>query len=188
MLIVPPAGALSADYRVFPNGTAYLASLDIVDVSQYAFSDVGMLGENVPLTVGGVQLFANNGSEIPFNWTTRWGSPSIITFDKGNYTVSYIAPLRDNHLQGAFEKPYNISVQLPAEFDVRNPLLAGMSIGANVTHRPDNTTYVVWNKTPSFDLRFYDHNRESLLFMFGEFWLIIAVVLLVPFLMMRKRQ
>lgn len=188
MLIVPPAGALSADYRVYPNGTAYNVSLEIADVSQYEFSDVGMLGETVPVTVDGVQLFARNGSEVPFNWSTPWGSPSSITFDKGNYTVTYIAPLRDNHLQGAFNKPYNVSVQLPEEFDVRNPLLAGLSIGANVTHRPDNTTYIVWNTTPSFDLRFYDHNREALLFMFGEFWIIIAVVLLVPFLMMRKPQ
>ncbi|MEN6442473.1 MAG: DUF5803 family protein [Methanoregula sp.] len=188
VLIVPLAGALSADYQVFPNGTAYTASLDITDVSRYEFSDVGMLGENVPLAVDGVRLFARNGSEIPFNRTTSWSSPSTITFDKGNYTVTYIAPLRDNHLQGAFDKPYNVSVRLPAEFDVRNPLLASMSLGANVTHRSDNTTYLVWNKTASFDLRFYDHNRESLLFMFGEFWLIIAVVLLIPFLMIQKRQ
>ena len=121
-----PAGALSADYRVYPNGTVYNVSLEIVGASQYKFSDVGMLGENVPLTVSDVQLFADNGSEVLFNWSTRWAAPSTITFDQGNYTVTYVAPLRDNHLQGAFDQPYNVSVQLPPEFDVRNPLLAGL--------------------------------------------------------------
>ena len=52
---IPSAGALSADYLIFPNGTAYRASIEIVDSSRYEFVDTGMLGEPVPLTVGEVQ-------------------------------------------------------------------------------------------------------------------------------------
>ncbi|MDD1702976.1 MAG: DUF5803 family protein [Methanoregula sp.] len=150
------------------------------------FADTGMLGENVPVTVTNVSLVAENGTPASFNWTTQWNSPSTITFPKGNYTVSYMAPLRDNDLKGAFLSPYNVSVFLPKEFDVRNPLLAGLSVGANVTRFPDNTTTITWNKTGSFDLRFYDQNREELLYMFAEFMIILAVILLMPFLFMRK--
>jgi flagellar biogenesis protein FliO len=38
----------------------------------------------------------------------------------------------------------------------------------------------------AFDLRFYDVNREEFLYMFAEFMVILAVILLLPFLLMRK--
>lgn len=184
---MPPAGALSADYFVLPNGTAYTASIDIRDASTFEFANIGVLGESVPVKVGNVSL-TGNCSPCEYNWSNRWGGTSSITFPKGNYTISFMAPLQDNHLQGQFKNPYTVNVTLPEEFDVRNPLLAGMSVGANVTRYPDNTTQICWNKTTSFDLRFYDAKRESLLYIFAEFWIIIAIALLLPFLMMRRKQ
>jgi hypothetical protein len=183
---VPSAAALNATYLVLPNGTSYAASVDLADASNYMFADTGILGENVPITVTNVTLVADNGTPVDFNWTKQWSAPSLITFPKGNYTVAYIAPLRDNHLQGNYLTPYNVNVTLPDEYDVRNPLLAGLSLGANVTRFPDNSTQVTWNKTTSFDLRFYDQGREDLLYMFAEFMIILAVILLMPFLLMRK--
>jgi hypothetical protein len=185
-LAVPPAGALNATYQVLPNGTSYAASIDITDASKYMFADTGMLGENVPITVTNVTLVADNGTPADFNWTNLWSAPSGITFPKGNYTVTYIAPLHDNHLQGNYLSPYSVNVTMPGGYDVRNPLLAGISMGANVTRFPDNSTQVTWNKTTSFDLRFYDQGREELLYMFAEFMIILAVILLMPFLLMRK--
>lgn len=184
--MIPPVGALTADYWVYPNGTAYLASVQVTDVSRYEFSDVGILGENVPVTVDNVQL-SGNCSPCDFNWSRQWGSPPFITFPRGNYTVSFMAPLRDNHLQANYGRAYQVNVTIPAEFDVRNPLLAGISVGANVIRHADNTTQVTWNKTAAFDLRFYDQGRESLLYTFGNFMIIIAIVLLLPFFMMRKK-
>jgi hypothetical protein len=41
----------------------------------------------------------------------------------------------------------------------------------------------------SIDLRFYDKSREDLLYLFGNFWIVIAVVLLLPFVItMRRKQ
>ena len=146
------------------------------------------MGENVPLTVSDVRL-TTNGIPAGFNRSTPWGQPQAITFAKGNYTVSYIAPLQDNHLQGVFEKPYNVNVTIPQEFDVRNPLLAGLSTGASVTRFPDNTTLVQWNRSYAFDLRFYDETREQLLFFFLQFMGILVVVLVViPYILSLKRS
>jgi hypothetical protein len=186
--MAPPAGALSADYLIFPNGSAYRASVEINDTSRYEFADIGFMGENVPITVGDVHLMAN-GTPAPFNESTPWGRPHAITFPKGNYTVSYIAPLRDNHLQGVFEKPYHVNVTIPQEFDVRNPLLAGLSTGANVTRYSDNTTLVQWNRSYAFDLRFYDQTREQILYFFLQFMGILVVVLVViPYVLSMKRS
>jgi hypothetical protein len=188
LITVPPAGALSADYRIFPNGTAYQASIEINDTSRYEFADIGFMGENVPVTVGDIHLLAN-GTPVGFNRSTPWGQPQAITFTKGNYTVSYIAPLRDNHLQGVFEKAYHVNVTIPQEFDVRNPLLAGLSTGANVTRFSDNTTLVQWNRSYTFDLRFYDETREQLLYFFLQFMGILVVVLVVvPYIISLKKS
>jgi hypothetical protein len=186
LVLAPLAGALSADYLIFPNGTAYLASIEINDTSRYEFADTGFMGESVPLAVGAINLTAN-GSPAAFNHSTPWGRPQAITFAKGNYTVSYIAPLQDNHLQGVFEKPYHVNVTIPQEFDVRNPLLAGLSTGANVTRFSDNTTLIQWNRSYTFDLRFYDENREQLLYFFLQFMGILVIVLVViPYLLSLK--
>ena len=56
-------------------------------------------------------------------------APSIITFPKGNYTISYETSLQDNQIQGSFLEPYNVSVFLPVQYDARNPLLATLSPG-----------------------------------------------------------
>jgi len=178
LLAATPAGALSAEYRIFPNGTAYAVSIEINDTSRFEFADTGFMGESVPITVGNVNLTAN-GSPVSFNASMPWGRPYAITFAKGNYTVSYTAPLRDNHLQGIFEKPYHVNVTIPQEFNVQNPLLAGLSTGANVTRFSDNTTLVQWNRSYAFDLRFYDQTREQLLYFFLQFMGILVVVLIV---------
>jgi hypothetical protein len=182
--------ALSADYQIFPNGTAYRASIEIQDASRYEFVDSGMLGEPVPLTVGEVQLFGNC-SPCRFNTTGPSFTSNFmaLTFERGNYTVSYVSPLRDNHLQASFKSPYHVNITLPQEFAVQNPLLAGISPGANVTRFAENTTLIQWNRTMSVDLRFYDMGREALLFFFLQFMAILAVVLLLPFVItMRRRE
>ena len=145
------------------------------------------MGENVPISVGDVHLMINS-TQVEFNRSTPWGRPQAITFPQGNYTISYIAPLRDNHLQGVFEKPYHVNVTIPQDFDVRNPLLASLSTRANVTRFSDNTTLVQWNRSYAFDLRFYDEAREQLLYFFLQFMGILIVVLIViPYVLSMKR-
>jgi hypothetical protein len=162
--------------------------IEIADTARYEFADIGFMGENVPVTVSDVQLLSN-GTPAGFNRSSPWGQPQTLTFAKGNYTISFIAPLRDNHIQGVFEKPYHINVTLPKEFDVRNPLLAGLSTGANVTRFSDNSSVVQWNKSYSFDLRFYDSTREEILFFFLQFMGILVVVLvIIPYILSLKKS
>jgi len=172
---------------VLPNGTAYRVAIEVTDSSRYEFADIGFMGEDVPLQVADVQL-TGNCSPCQFNWSRPWGAPSAIEFEKGNYTVSYLAPVRNNDLQGIFIRPYSVNVTIPQEFDVRNPLLAGLSQGAEVTRNSDNTTTVRWNKTAAFNVRFYDPWHEELLWFFLQFMGILAVVLVViPYILSMKK-
>jgi hypothetical protein len=183
-LLILPCAALHAEYRVLHNGTAYNASVDVADAEKFDFFELGVLGERIPAKVGNVGI-TGNCSPCTFNES----GVSSITFARGNYTVLYTAPLRDFHLQAIFEHPYSVNVSLPEGFDVRNPLLAGMNPGASIIGESDNSTTVQWNRTMSIDLRFYDKSREDLLYLFGNFWIVIAVVLLLPFVItMRRKQ
>jgi hypothetical protein len=82
-----------------------------------------------------------------------------------------------------------VNVTIPREFDVRNPLLAGISQGANVTRHADNSTTVEWNKTSTFNVRFYDPGREEILWFFLQFMGILVLVLVViPYILSMKRS
>jgi hypothetical protein len=182
-LLVLPGAALHAEYHILPNGTAYNASIDVAGAQKFEFFETGMLGERIPQKVSNIEV-AGNCSPCLFNMS----GASSITFPQGNYTIRYMAPLRDFHLMAGFERPYSVNISLPREFDVRNPLLAGMNPGAVIISERDNSTTVQWNRTTSVDLRFYDQNRETLLYLFGNFWIIIAVVLLLPFMITVRRK
>lgn len=183
-ILIAPCAALYAEYRVLPNGTVYNASIEVTGVDRFDFYELGVLGERVPVKAADIRL-SGNCSPCMFNMS----GTSAISFMKGNYTISYTAPLREYHLQAIFDEPYKVNISIPEGFDVRNPLIAGISPGGTISDGPDNSTIVTWKQTTTTDLRFYDKNRETILYLFGNFWIIIAIVLLVPFfLTMRKRE
>jgi hypothetical protein len=177
----------TAWYTVLPNGTAYEANISIENATGYDFYETGPLGERVPIKVSNVRL-TGPCDPCAFNWTGA--SNSAISFPKGSYWVHYQGPIRDYHLQGNFDRPYLVEVAVPGNYDLRNPLLGMISPGGKIIP-VDNTSLIAqWNGTRSFELRFYDEGRVSLLYLFGNFWIVIAIVLLMPFVFswMRKRQ
>lgn len=178
-----PAFALNATFSVAPNGTQYQAVIDLEATDKYSFYDIGVLGERIPAQVTGVILLQENQS-VSFNRTEA----STIVFPKGNYSLVYTGSLRDNHLQQSLPQPYMVTVELPQGLDVRNPLIGMISPqGGRITALPGNRTAVTWEKSKNIEIRFYDPGRETLLYLFGNFWVVIAVVMLLPFLMTYRR-
>ncbi len=181
--MVLPAGALSAKYDILPNGTTYLAEVQLKDMDRYQFAEVGMLGETVPIQVTGVTL---SGECFPCCFT--WQDRSAIAFPRGNYTIGYTGTIRENHLVTTYMEPYHVTMILPPNLDVRNRLLGMISPGGVVQEERDGSVRVIWNETRSAEIRFYPPDREILLVWFGQFWIIIAIVLLLPFILMRKKK
>jgi hypothetical protein len=178
-----PALALNADYYVAPNGSAYTGYLQVEKSTGYQFYEVGAIGERVPVKATDIIL---SGTCSPC--TYNMSGDSGISYPEGNYTISYRAPVRESHLLFSYDRPYNVSVSLPEGLDVRNPLLGVISQGGKVSS-PDNTSVIVnWTGARSAEIRFYDQERESLLYMFGNFWIVIAIVLLAPFLFTWRRK
>ncbi|HNS82813.1 MAG TPA: DUF5803 family protein [Methanolinea sp.] len=183
LLTILPAAALGAEYRITQNGTSYRAALDLVDAERFEFHEIGMLGERIPLQVSDVAL---SGDCNPCEF--EQSGNAAITFQRGNYTLFFQGPVRDNHFVATFESPRRVSVLLPPGLDVRNPALGMISQGGIVTDSGVEGIIVTWNSTRTAEVRFYDEGRENLLYIFANFWIIIAVVLLVPFLLTWKRR
>lgn len=112
----------------------------------------------------------------------------VITFPEGNYTITYRAPVRDNYLVAALDKPYAITISLPEGFDVRNPLIGMISPGGTISSGPNGTTEVSWDQIAVAEVRFYSPEREILLTTFGTIWLTIALVLLLPLVISSWRR
>ncbi len=154
------------------------------NADRFEFAETGLLGERIPIQVTGVSL---SGDCSPCNFT--WSDRSVITFPKGNYTVRYAGRITQNHLVVAFTEPLRVVVSIPPGLDVRNRLLGVISPpDAVVSEQKDGSIHVTWNATRSAELRFYAPEREDWLAWFGQFWIIIAIVLLLPFLLTRKKR
>ena len=183
LILSVPALALSAEYRVYPNGSAYQGSVRLQNTDRFEFSEVGMLGEKIPVPVTGVSL---SGECTPCNFS--WRDRTTITFPKGNYTVHFTGTINQNHMVVAFPEPYQVVIYLPSDFDVRNRLIGMINPSdAVVTEEKEGNLMISWNATRSAELRFYSPDRVVWLTWFGQFWIIVAIVLLLPFFLSRKR-
>ena len=155
-----------------------------MDADRFEFYETGMLGERSPLRASEVML---SGDCDPCQF--EWSGNTAIIFERGNYSLSFQGPVRDNHFHATFEAPRQVSVFLPPGLDVRNPALGMISQGGVVLDSPEGGITVAWNSTRTAEIRFYDEGRENLLYIFANFWIIVAVVMLVPFLFsMKKRE
>lgn len=181
MVLCPAAAALRAEFTVYPNGTAYLASVEVPDASEFMFIEQGMLGERVPFEVSGIHV-TNESGEVTYEKTG-----SQITFPQGDYAIAYQGIIRDKRLHAEFTTPYDILVILPPELDVRNPLLGAVSAGGAVKEDNGNVT-IHWEETQIMECRFYDAVQEQALLIFGTFWLALCAIFIVPYLILWNRD
>jgi len=175
-----PAAAEEAAFQVLPGGTAYEASVQVTG-TEHTFWTPGMLGERVPLQVEDLKVLGPSGP-VEYQEAGR----GVITFPEGNYTVTYRAPVRDNHFVAVFDAPYTVTVTLPEEFGVKNPLIGMVSSGGLISSGPNGTTEVAWEGVTVAEVRFYSPEREMLLGAFGTIWLAVALVLILPILISRR--
>ena len=182
ILCVGSVSALSAVYTVAENGTAYSAEIEVQQADKYAFTEPGLLGEPVSVTVSDVSLFNETGS---VNYTEE--SPGTIQFPEGNYTIHYSAPLKTNEITVILADASNISVLLPEQYRVANPLLGYVSTGG-VVDESGNGTSIIWEDARSAQVRYYDGFQEQALLIFGAFWIGLVVIFLVPYLIARRKR
>ncbi len=176
---------MQAEYWVEENASLYHAIFVLENASGYTWWDLGLLGERIPLVVSNITLQSQNATCDPCPFVAV--PPNEITFNSGDYLLSFDGPIHNNQLQANFEEPSSVMVHVPEGLDVRNPLLGMTSPGANITEEPTGIL-LSWNDTRMVEFRTYDPFRETLLSTFLTFWAVVAVVLLFPFLLIRRKK
>ncbi len=136
-VLIPPVCANSAVYFVSENGTSLSAEITMVDQDSYILSSPGFLGEGAELKANNVTLTAENGTVV--NITKR--NSMELTFPKGNYTLTYTAPIEDNTVYAVYNTPYNVTVFLPKGFSTNHPILGPVSSGGEVGKVLNPNTY-----------------------------------------------
>ncbi|MBP2144698.1 hypothetical protein J2129_000152 [Methanofollis sp. W23] len=179
-----PVSAFNATVEVLPGGDAYQGAVTLVNESEYSFWKPGHLGETLTLEVENVTVSGECGT----NCTYTWENKNTVSFEQGNVTVGYEAEVKSRDLQVLMTEPSNITLTLPEDLMVSNPLLGWTSTGAEVKEEENGTTMVQWENTRYAEVRFYDSGQEQLLYIFGSVWVAVAAVLLFPYLLLRRQR
>ena len=175
LCIIPVAG-ITFSATVDEDGKRYYAAVLVNNTDRYELIQPGMVGERIPLETK--NLTVRNETDA----LTLTPDRGVLTFPKGNYSISYESAVMSNTMQFLFTEPANVTVSVPHPYMVTNPLLTSIQPSGSKLEEGNNT----WNQVRSIELRYYDEGQEHLLFLFAQFWLIIAVVLLLPFFLSRN--
>ncbi len=176
-----PSSALDADFYIAENGSVFHAEVAVHDAESYEFNEPGMLGEKVPVEVSNISLVDESGADSAYE--EEWNS---ISFEKGNYTVGFDQEFGNKDFRVLMDNPYNITLYLPDEYNVANPLLGMVSTGGSVNSSGDFSV-ISWNMKKYAEARFYDDLQEKMLLAFGSFWLVLVLIFLVPYLLVRRK-
>ncbi len=180
ILCILPVAGITFSASVDEDGKGYSAVVLVNNTDRYELIQPGMVGERIPLETK--NLTVRNETDI-LSLTPDRG---ILTFPRGNYSISYEAMVNANTMQFLFTEPANVTVSIPRPFMVTNPLLTSIQPSGSKLEEGNNTTNISWKQVRSVEIRYYDKGQEHLLYLFAQFWLIIAVVLLLPFFLSRN--
>lgn len=180
ILWILPVAGITFSASVDEDGKGYSAVVLVNNTDRYELIQPGMVGERIPLETK--NLTVRNETDI-LSLTPDRG---ILTFPRGNYSISYEAMVNANTMQFLFTEPANVTVSIPQPFMVTNPLLTSIQPSGSKLEEGNNTTNISWKQVRSVEIRYYDEGQEHLLYLFAQFWLIIAVVLLLPFFLSRN--
>jgi len=180
ILCIMPVAWITFSATVDEDGKRYYAVVLLNNTDRYELIKPGMVGERIPMETKNLTV---RNETSPLTLTPDRG---ILTFPRGNYSISYEAMVNANTMQFLFTEPANVTVSIPRPFMVTNPLLTSIQPSGSKLEEGNTTTTISWKQVRSVEIRYYDEGQEHLLYLFAQFWLIIAVVLLLPFFLSRN--
>lgn len=177
---VTPVG--TADLKLSENGTLVTASASLIDAESYLLVMPGILGEDVALEkVSNLTLINETGVTVePKN------SKGVLTFPKGNYTLTYTFPVVDGYIHQKFPTDYSARVTLPNPYTTGHLIMG--TAGDGVVTKNENSTVVTFNKTKSISIKIYEDNRVPILYLFLAGWVVIFGLAFSRYLRIKKRR
>lgn len=166
--------------------TRYLATVIGNEIERYAITEPGFLGETVAAEVANVTITSSDDWAAVVTYTEKRGQ---YQFPLGNYSISYDAPVIANGISLSFIDPVDITVIFPPGADLSNRMLATMQpMSSSLEIMPNNSTIAMWNNVRSMSVRFSDEQQGKLLWLFAQFLVIVAIIMLMPFFLAPKEE
>ena len=166
--------------------TKYLATVIGHEIERYAITEPGFLGETVAAEVANVTITSSDEPTVAVTYTEKRGK---YQFPPGNYSISYDAPVIANGISLSFIDSVNITVIFPPGADLSNRMLATIQpMTSSLEIMPNNSTIATWSNVRSMSVRFSDEHQVQLLWLFFQFLVIVAVVMLTPFFLAPKEE
>jgi len=166
--------------------TTYLATVIGNGIERYAITEPGFLGETIAAEVANVTITSLDDPALIVSYTEKRGE---YRFRSGNYSISYDAPVISNGISLSFIDAVDITAIFPYGADLSNRLLATMQpMASSLEIMPDNSTVVTWDNVRYMSVRFSDERQVQLLWLFAQFLLIVAIILLLPFFFAPKTE
>jgi len=166
--------------------TRYLATAIGYEMGRYAITEPGFLGETVAAEVANVTITSFDNPALVVAYTEKRGE---YQFPPGNYSISYDAPIIANGISLLFVDPVDITAIFPPGADLSNRMLATIHpMPSSLEIMPNNSTTAIWNNVRSMSIRFSDEHQVKLLWLFFQFLIIVAVIMLMPFFLAPKEE
>jgi hypothetical protein len=164
----------------------YLATVTGYGIERYAITEPGFLGETVRAEVANVTITLRDDPALIVAYTENRGE---YRFRQGNYTITYDAPVITNGISLSFIDAVDITAIFPPGADLSNRMLATMQpMASSIEVMPNNTTMVTWDKVRHMSVRFSDERQVQLLWIFAQFLVFVAVMILMPFFIAPKTK
>lgn len=164
----------------------YLATVTGYGIERYAITEPGFLGEIIAAEVANVTITSRDDPALIVSYTEKRGE---YRFKQGNYTISYDAPVIANGISLSFIDAVDITAIFPPGADLSNRMLATMQpMASSIEVRPDDTTIMTWDNVRGMSVRFSDERQVELLWLFAQFLVIVAIMMLLPFFFAPKTE
>ena len=182
LLAAPLAAANTADYIVSADGKTVSAVLTLEDQNVFYIQNSGLFGDSAVENVTNLKLVRDDGTEV-----TPKNSNGTYTFEKGNYLLTYTAPIDGNTIYGKYPAKFDVTVTLPDPYTTGHLVLGTVQNNGAITKDGTNTI-VTYTQTTTAQLTYYDKNREWMLYAFLGIWAILCIIFLARYLKLRKKQ
>ena len=188
LVMIPLASAENTNVTLIitDDRTRYLATITGYEIERYAITEPGFLGETVAVEVANVTIASLDDPILTVTYTEKRGE---YQFPPGNYSISYDAPVLANGISLSFIDPVDITAIFPPGADLSNRMLATIQpMPSSLEIMPNNSTTAIWSNVRSMSVRFSDEHQVHLLWLFAQFLVIVAVIMLWPFFLAPKEE
>jgi len=182
LLAVPVAAANYAEYTVSPDGKTVSVVATLENQESFDIKNAGIFGDSKIKDVTNLQLLREDGTPV-----TPKENNGTYTFEKGNYTLTFTAPIENNTIYSKYPAKFNVRIVLPEPYETGHVILGTVQNFGTVSKEGTNTV-VTYTDTDKIQVTFYENIRVSILYIFLGIWGAVCLGVLIWYLHLRKKR